>query len=126
MRLTVIFATADNTGHPDFRCLFFASYSAYNSNGYKTAPFWLSFFLCSHIGELMSATNIKLPNDLFVSYSQADRGWVEGYLLDALQAANVSVISELNFALGAPRISELERAVEQSKRTLPVLSARVT
>ncbi len=70
----------------------------------------------------MSATDVKPLYDLFVSYSQADRGWVEGYLLDALQDANVSVISELNFTLGAPRISEFERAVQQSKRTLLVLS----
>jgi WD40 repeat protein len=60
--------------------------------------------------------------DLFISYSQADRGWVEGYLLDALAAANVRVISELNFSLGAPRLAEFERAMRQSKRTLLVLS----
>jgi hypothetical protein len=47
---------------------------------------------------------------------------VEGYLLDALNAANVHVLSELNFVLGAPRISEFERAVKSSKRTLLVLS----
>ncbi len=60
--------------------------------------------------------------DVFVSYSSADREWVEGYLLDALNAANVHVLSELNFVLGAPRISEFERAVKSSKRTLLVLS----
>lgn len=60
--------------------------------------------------------------DVFVSYSPSDRAWVEGYLLDALDAAHVHVLSELNFALGAPRISEFERAVRSSKRTLLVLS----
>ncbi len=65
----------------------------------------------------------NLPEyDLFISYSPADREWVEGYLLDALSTANVRVLSELNFALGAPRIVEFERAIKSSKRTLLVLS----
>lgn len=60
--------------------------------------------------------------DLFVSFAQADREWVEGYLLDALAAAKVRFISELDFALGAPRINEFEAAIKQSDRTLLVLS----
>lgn len=60
--------------------------------------------------------------DLFVSYADADRAWVEGYLLDALSSANLRVISELNFALGAPRLTEFERALQQSTRTLLILS----
>ena len=53
--------------------------------------------------------------DLFVSYSPADHEWVEGYLLDALSTANVRVLSERNFALGAPRINELGRATPSSQ-----------
>ncbi len=60
--------------------------------------------------------------DLFVSYAPADREWVEGYLLDALQSAQIKVISAADFELGAPRITEFERAVQQSKRTLLVLT----
>ncbi len=60
--------------------------------------------------------------DLFVSYVPADREWVEGYLLDALQSAQIKVISAADFELGAPRITEFERAVQQSKRTLLVLT----
>jgi formylglycine-generating enzyme required for sulfatase activity len=60
--------------------------------------------------------------DLFVSYAEADRAWVEGYLIDALTQAGVKCHSEAAFALGAPRLIEFERAVQESQRTLLVLS----
>jgi WD40 repeat protein len=60
--------------------------------------------------------------DLFVSYAPADRSWVEGYLMDALRAAGVRCTTEAEFALGAPRLSELEHAVRSSRRTLLVVS----
>ena len=60
--------------------------------------------------------------DLFVSYADADRPWVEGYLLDALTQAGVRFHSEAAFALGVPRLLEFERAVQESRRTLLVLS----
>ena len=41
--------------------------------------------------------------DLFVLHAEADRWWVEGYLLDALAEANVRVQREASFQLGAPR-----------------------
>lgn len=60
--------------------------------------------------------------DLFVSYAEADRAWVEGYLLDALEKAEVRCTSESAFTLGAPRITEFERAICQSRYTLLVIS----
>jgi WD40 repeat protein len=60
--------------------------------------------------------------DLFVSYAEADAAWVEGYLLDALTKAGVRTHSEAAFILGAPRLTEFERAVRSSQRTLLVLS----
>jgi hypothetical protein len=61
--------------------------------------------------------------DLFVSYADADREWVEGYLLDALQQAGVNYCSEEEtFTLGAVRIEEFEKAVRDSERTLLILS----
>jgi len=60
--------------------------------------------------------------DLFISYAEADHAWVEGYLLDALTLAGVCCHSEAAFALGVPRVLEFERAVQQSQRTLLVLS----
>ena len=65
---------------------------------------------------------IRFPYDLFISYAADDREWVKGYLLDALNSANVHFISEETFRLGVPRIAEFERAIAQSKRTLLVLS----
>lgn len=60
--------------------------------------------------------------DLFISYADADRGWVNGYLLDALKQAGVRYHSEAAFALGTVRLLEFERAIQQSRRTLLVLS----
>ena len=60
--------------------------------------------------------------DLFISYADADRAWVEGYLLDALQQAGVRCLTEAAFRLGVPWIKESENAIKQSKRTLLILS----
>ena len=64
----------------------------------------------------------RYAHDLFVSYAEADRAWVEGYLIDALTQAGVRCHSEAAFALGVPRLLEFERAVQGSQRTLLVLS----
>jgi hypothetical protein len=55
--------------------------------------------------------------EVFVSYAEADRAWVEGYLLDALTGAGVRVSSGAAFPLG-----ELEPAVRHPERTLLVPS----
>ena len=60
--------------------------------------------------------------DLFISYADADRAWVDGYLLDALTQAGARVHTEAAFALGVPRLLEFERAVQHSQRTLLILS----
>lgn len=60
--------------------------------------------------------------DLFISYADADRAWVEGYLLDVLGDAGIRYLSESAFELGVPRVIEFERAVAQSKRCLLILS----
>ncbi|NER21743.1 MAG: TIR domain-containing protein [Symploca sp. SIO1C2] len=60
--------------------------------------------------------------DFFVSYAEADGAWVEGYLLDSLQAAGIRCHSEAAFRLGVPRILEFESAIRRSQRTLLVLS----
>src|SRR4051812_43662339 len=63
-----------------------------------------------------------LPYDLFISHDEADRAWVEGYLLDALERAGVRHHREAAFALGVPRLAEFENAVKSSRRILLVLS----
>ena len=49
--------------------------------------------------------------DVFVSYADRDRPWVEAVLLDALQRAGLRCHSEAAFALGAPLLAECERAL---------------
>jgi energy-coupling factor transporter ATP-binding protein EcfA2 len=62
------------------------------------------------------------PFDLFVSYAEADRAWVEGYLLDGLRTAGVGCLTQGGFQLGASWTEEFERAVAQCSRVLLVLS----
>lgn len=60
--------------------------------------------------------------DLFISYAHDDKPWVEGYLQDALAAAGIRFHSQSALALGKPRLLEFERAIQQSKRILLILS----
>ncbi|HEX8199312.1 MAG TPA: toll/interleukin-1 receptor domain-containing protein, partial [Isosphaeraceae bacterium] len=60
--------------------------------------------------------------DVFVSYAEADRAWVEGFLLEALDRAEVRHHREAAFALGVPRLDAFEDAVRRSERILLVLS----
>jgi WD40 repeat protein len=70
----------------------------------------------------MTTDNAVAAHDLFISYAEADRAWVDGFLIDALEQAGVSYHSEDAFALGVPRLVEFERAIKQSTRTLLILS----
>jgi conflict system STAND superfamily ATPase/TIR domain-containing protein len=70
----------------------------------------------------MTAPTTSTTHDLFISYAEADRAWVDGFLLDALDQATVDYHTEDAFALGVPRLIEFEHAIAQSKRTLLVLS----
>ncbi len=61
--------------------------------------------------------------DVFVSYSPEDREWVDSVLLVRLDQAGLRVaIDHRTFAIGAPRLLNIERAVERSWRTVVVLT----
>lgn len=60
--------------------------------------------------------------DLFISYAAEDTAWVEGHLLDALSSSGVIYHIESAFELGVPNLTEFERSIKPSKRTLLVLS----
>lgn len=60
--------------------------------------------------------------DLFVSYADADREWVDGYLLPALGLPADRVVTTHDFEPGAPVAAEVERAVASSRFTGLVLS----
>src|SRR5262245_32491671 len=64
----------------------------------------------------------KFKYDLFISYANADREWVEGYLLDSLSRSGVMYHTEATFELGVPRLTAFEDAIKGSKRTLLILS----
>jgi hypothetical protein len=73
---------------------------------------------------LREATDAS-PYDAFVSYRRVspDREWVERALVPKLEGLGLRLcLAHRDFRLGAPRIREMERAVQQSRYTLAVLS----
>lgn len=61
--------------------------------------------------------------DVFVSYHPADKAWVRGELLPRLDRAGLRYIVDFrDFAIGAPKIINIENAVERSRHTLIVLT----
>ena len=62
-------------------------------------------------------------HDVFISYSHTDQAWVQGQLLPWLEKAGLKVIIDYrDFAVGAPSIVNMERAVDNSRHTLVVLT----
>lgn len=65
--------------------------------------------------------------DAFVSYRRVapDRAWVEQVLVPRLEGFGLRIcLAHRDFRLGAPRIREMERAIERSRYTIAVLSPR--
>lgn len=60
--------------------------------------------------------------DLFVLFADAERAWVSGYLLPELGLPDDRVLTQDDFQLGAVLADEFERAVDQSRFTVLVLS----
>ncbi|MGD2176787.1 MAG: TIR domain-containing protein [Anaerolineae bacterium] len=61
--------------------------------------------------------------DVFISHSHADREWVSGELLPRLEEAGLKVIVDFrDFEIGVPSLVNMERAVDQSRHTLVVLT----
>lgn len=61
--------------------------------------------------------------DAFVSYSHRDKEWVHCWLLPRLDGAGLrTCIDFRDFEPGAPSLTEMERAVLQSRKTLLVLT----
>jgi len=59
---------------------------------------------------------------VFISFANADRDWVEGFLLPAFDGAGVRYAVESQFALGQPLADQFVAAVENSERVLLVIS----
>lgn len=60
--------------------------------------------------------------DLFVLFAEGDREWVYGYLLDALDAADVSYSYVETSVSGSPSIETIESFILRCNRTLLVIS----
>jgi hypothetical protein len=61
--------------------------------------------------------------DAFISYSHADRAWVWDELLPRLEGAGLRVcIDDRDFEIGVPSLVNVERAVDNSRHTLVVLT----
>ena len=61
--------------------------------------------------------------DVFISYSHADGEWVRGDLLPQLEGAGLKVVIDYrDFEIGVPSLINMERAVENSRHTLIVLT----
>ena len=61
--------------------------------------------------------------DIFISYSHRDKQWVHGWLLPRLDAAGLRVCIDFrDFVPGLPILVNIERAVENSRKTLTVLT----
>lgn len=61
--------------------------------------------------------------DVFISYSRRDEGWVRADLLPRLEGAGLTVCIDFrDFAIGAPTVTAIERAIRSSRRTLLILS----
>jgi tetratricopeptide (TPR) repeat protein len=61
--------------------------------------------------------------DVFISYSSRDKEWVRGELLTRIEQAGLKAFIDFrDFTRGAPSISECERGVVESRKTLLVLT----
>jgi len=61
--------------------------------------------------------------DVFISYSHADRAWVWDELLPRLEGAGLrTCVDERDFEIGTPCLVNMERAVDDSRHTLIVLT----
>lgn len=61
--------------------------------------------------------------DVYVSYGKADRAWVRDELLPLLEGAGLSAIVDWrDFAIGLPKIVNMERAVADTRHTIVVIT----
>ncbi len=61
--------------------------------------------------------------DVFISYSHRDETWVRNWLVPRLEHLGVVVcIDYKDFEPGAPSITEMERAVQTSHKTLVIIT----
>jgi CheY-like chemotaxis protein len=87
---------------------------------------WLSVQRESLDGEVIARSStiaLDFSYDVFISYSSKDQAWVRNKLLPRLEAAKLRVCIDFrDFQVGAPSVTEMERAVQTSRRILAILT----
>ncbi|MCI0691096.1 toll/interleukin-1 receptor domain-containing protein [candidate division KSB1 bacterium] len=69
------------------------------------------------------ADSAQYKYDVFISYNHAaDGAWVWDALLPRLKSAGLKVIVDLDFEFGVPKLVNIERAVQNSRYTIIVLT----
>ena len=75
-------------------------------------------------GDQMTDGSGEFQYDVFVSYSHRNRQWVRTWLVPKLRDEGLTVCVDHDcFDPGAPALTEMERAVVESRKTVLVLSA---
>ncbi|MCB0061390.1 MAG: toll/interleukin-1 receptor domain-containing protein [Caldilineaceae bacterium] len=75
------------------------------------------------VGGTFAMTDQSFAYDVFLSYSSQDKSWVRNELLTRLEEAGLKTFIDFrDFEIGAPSISEMERGVGTSRRTVLVLT----
>lgn len=70
-----------------------------------------------------TSTTTTYCYDAFVSYSHRDKEWVHGVLLPRLEQEGLTIcIDTRDFEIGVPSLVNMENAVQQSRKTLLVLT----
>jgi len=65
----------------------------------------------------------KYSYDVFVSYSDQDADWVKNWLVPRLREAGLRVCIDVDcFEVGTPALVNMERAINESRKTLLVLT----
>jgi len=65
----------------------------------------------------------KYEYDVFVSYSEEDKDWVQQELISRLKAAGVTYVEPSEFPPGPPKMNLVETAIKESRKTLLVITS---
>lgn len=74
------------------------------------------------INSFMNEPQLSPKYDVFISYAEANKGWVKKFLLPLLESAKVKCVEPENFSLGVPERQEAEGFIEKSKYVLLIIS----